>query len=99
MKKEYVTFVRSFKDLKEGRRELFIKDLTPGPQKYDTKHVWAELLKDPEAIPDGHILRVRSESGSLLPQPWGLRILEELSESVSGQPWEDVYEAIEKQKR
>lgn len=99
MKREYLTFVRNFKDLKEGKQELFIKDLTPGPRKYDTKHVLADVSKDPKVMPDGEILRIRSESGALLPQPWGIKILEELPESVSGQPWEDVYEAIEKHKR
>jgi len=99
MKREYLTFVRNFKDLKEGRQELFIKDLAPGPRKYDTLHVLAEISSRPKKIPDGQILQVRSESGALLPQSWRIRILEELPESVPGQPWEDVYEAIEKQKR
>jgi len=99
MKREYLTFVRNFKDLKEGKQELFIKDLTPGPRKYDTKHVLAEISSRPQKIPNGQILRIRSESGALLPQPWRIRIIEELPESVLGQPWEDVYEAIEKQKR
>lgn len=96
MKKEYQTFVRQFKDLKEGRQELFIKDLTSGPQKYDTKHVLAEISSDPEKMTDGDILRIRSESGILLPQVWGIKILKELPESVPGQPWEDVFKAMGK---
>jgi hypothetical protein len=94
MKKEYQTFVRQFKDLREGKQELFIKDLNPGPRKYDTKHVLAEISSHPEGMPDGDILRIRSESGILLPQPWGIKILEELPESVPGQPWEDVFKAL-----
>jgi hypothetical protein len=96
MKKEYQTFVRQFKDLKEGRQELFIKDLTPGPQKYDTKQVMAEISSHPEKMTDGDILRIRSESGILLPQVWGIKILKELPESVPGQPWEDVFKAMGK---
>jgi hypothetical protein len=96
MKKEYQTFVRQFKDLKEGRQELFIKDLTSGPQKYDTKHVLAEISSHPEKMTDGDILRIRSESGILLPQVWGIKILKELPESVPGQPWEDVFKAMGK---
>lgn len=96
MKKEYQTFVRQFKDLKEGRQELFIKDLTSGPQKYDTKHVMAEISSRPEKMTDGDILRIRSESGILLPQVWGIKILKELPESVPGQPWEDVFKAMGK---
>jgi hypothetical protein len=94
MKQEYLTFVRQFKDLKEGIQKLFVKDLTPGPKKYDTKYVRANISSDPEKIKNGDILRIRSESGVLLPQPWGIKILEELSEFVPGQPWEDVFKAI-----
>ena len=96
MKKEYQTFVRQFRDLKEGRQELFIKDLTPGPQKYDTKHVLAEISSHPEKVTAGDILRIRSESGIVLPQVWGIRILKELPESVPGHPWEDVFKVIGK---
>jgi len=95
MKKEYLTFVRQFKDLKEGMQKLFVKDLTPGPRKYDTKYVKAEIFSDPEKMNNGDILRIRSESGVLLPQPWGIKVLEELTESVPGQPWQDVFKAME----
>jgi hypothetical protein len=94
MKHEYQTFVRQFKGLKEGRQELFIKDLTPGPRKYDTKHILAEISSHPERMPDGDILRIRSESGILHPQPWAIKILKDLSESVPGQPWQDVFKAM-----
>jgi len=93
MKREYLTFVRQFKDLREGKQEIFLKDLTPGPQKYDTKHVLAEISSNPDKMSGGDILRIRSESGILLPQPWGVKILEELPESVFGKPWEDVFKA------
>ncbi len=98
MKKEYQTFVRQFTDLKEGKQELFIKDLTAGPRKYDTKHVLAEIYSDPGKNPDGDILRIRSESGILLAQPWGIKVIEELPESVPGHPWEDVFKTIQKGK-
>lgn len=94
MKQEYLTFVRQFRDLKEGTQKLFIKDLTPGPQKYDTKYVRAKISGDPKKIKNGDILRVRSESGILLSQLWGIKILEELSESVPGHPWEDIFKAM-----
>ncbi len=94
MKREYQTFVRQFKDLREGEQKLFIKDLTPGPKKYDTKYVRAEISRDSEKMKDGDILRIRSESGILFPRPWGIKILEELPESVPGQPWTDVFKAI-----
>ncbi len=99
MKREYQTFVRQFKDLREGEQKLFIKDLTPGPRKYDTRHVMAEISSHPEKMTDGDVLRIRSESGTLLSQVWGIKILKELPESVPGQPWEDVFKAIEKTKK
>lgn len=95
MKREHLTFIRQFKDLKEGTQKLFIKDLTPGPRKYDTKYVNAEISSDPEKMRNGDILRIRSESGILLPQPWGIKILEELSESVTGEPWQDLFRTME----
>jgi hypothetical protein len=97
MKREYQTFVRQFKDLKEGQQELFIKDLTPGPRKYDTRHVLAELASRPEKMPDGDILRIRSESGILHPRPWAIKVLKELPESVASQPWQDVFKAAGRQ--
>jgi hypothetical protein len=95
MKQEYLIFVRQFQDIKEGIQKLFIKDLTPGPRKYDTKYVKAEISSNCGRMSDGDILRIRSESGILLPQPWEIKILEELLESVPGKPWEDVFKAID----
>lgn len=96
MKREYQTFIRQFKDFKEGTQKLFVKDLTPGPRKYDTKYVKAKLCRNLKKMKKGDILRIRSESGILLPEPWGIKILEELTESVPGQPWEDVFKAMGK---
>jgi hypothetical protein len=89
MTKEWQTFVRKFDDMKEGEVELFIKDLTPGPRKYDTKHVRAKVAKSKDALPDGQILWPRAE-------PWYISIIEELPEWVEGKPWENVYDAIER---
>ena len=94
MKKEYVTFVRRLVDLGEGKQVLFIKDLTPGPRKYDTKLVRAELSRNPDKLPDGDLLRIRSETGYLHPEPWAMKILEELPPYVPGQPWQDLFVAM-----
>ncbi len=95
MSQEYVTFVRRLSQLSEGKQILFIKDLTPGPRKYDTKLVRAELSKTPSALADGHTLWVRSETGYRYPQPWAIKILEELPPYVAGQPWQDVFAAMQ----
>jgi len=94
MKREYVTFVRRLSDLSEGKRALFIKDLTPGPRKYDTKLVRAELSRDAARFPDGDTLWIRSETGRLQPQPWSMKVLEELPPYVPGQPWQDVFTSL-----
>lgn len=98
MKREYVTFVRRISDLGAGEQTLFIKDLSPGPQKYDTKLVRAELARRAEIRPDGDVLWVRSETGYLHPQPWTIRILEELPPHVPGQPWHDVFASLKQLK-
>ncbi len=94
MATEWQTFVRKFDDMKEGEVELFIKDLTPGPRKYDAKHVRAKVAKSKEALADGDVLWIRSESGLLAPKAWYIQILEELPEWVPGKPWENVLDVI-----
>jgi hypothetical protein len=96
MAREWQTFVRKFDDMKEGRVKLFIKDLTPGPRRYDTKFVEAEVAKSKGALPDGEPLTIRSESGLRTPEPWYIKIIRELPPFVPGKPWEDVFGAIEK---
>ncbi len=96
MAKEWQTFIRKFEDMKEGRVRLFIKDLTPGARKYDTKLVEAIVAKSKEGLPDGDPLFIRSESGLKVSKPWYIKILEEKEPWVSGHPWEDVYAAVAK---
>lgn len=98
MDKKWQTFVRKFEDLKEGEVELFIKDLTSGPKKYDTKHVRAKVAKSKGALSDGDLLKIRSESGITAIDPWYIKILEELPDWVPGKPWENVLDAIERTK-
>ena len=98
MKTEYVTFARKIGDISEGKQTLFIKDLTPGPRKYDTKLVHAEVSPSPDKLPDGSTLWIRSETGYLQPEPWRIRILEELTPHVPGEPWQDVFSAVRRLK-
>jgi hypothetical protein len=81
-------------DLKEGRRVLFVKDLTPGRRKYDAKLVRAELSRGPERLPNGARLWIRSETGYLRREPWAIAILEELPPYVPGEPWQDLFAAL-----
>ena len=92
MPQEFLTFVRRFSDLSVGRRILYVKDLTPGPAKYDTRLVLATLDRESRGGMD--ILWVRSETGVLSPKTWGIRIIQELVDQVWGAPWSDVFSAL-----
>ena len=96
MAKEWQTFVRKFADMKEGEIEIFIKDLTPGARKYDTKHVMAKVSRSRKTLPKGDILWVRGESGLTFPKPWYIQIKKDLPEWVAGKPWTNVLDITEK---
>jgi hypothetical protein len=82
MKREYLTFAGSLKDLL-GKPEvvLVIKDLTDGPEKYNARYVKARISDSPERSPDSDTLWVRSPTGMLYPGPLGIAIIQELGES------------------
>ena len=85
--KEYLTFIPDIKDLIEDQEvKITIKDLTPGPRKYDARIVKVILSSDPGRLPDGDILWVRSWTGVLYPQPWAIKIVEELEDTEAGLP-------------
>lgn len=87
MKKEYMTFTPDIKDLKENKEvKLTVKDLTPGPRKYDAHIVKAILSSDSKTLPDGDVLHVRSWTGMLYPQIWAIKIVKELEETEAGIP-------------
>jgi len=94
--KEWQTFVRKFSDMKEGKQELFIKDLARGPRKYDTHHVLAKVSRKKETLKKPETLWLRSESGVRHPTPWYVHIEKELAEYGEGNPWSSVFDALEK---
>jgi len=95
MKREFETFVRSFDELAPGRElPLILRDLTPGPRKYRARHVKALLAHPSEAPDDWDLLWVRSGVGLRHPQPWAIKITEELPDAIPGRPYEDVYAAL-----
>ncbi len=97
--KEWQTFVRRFSDMKEGERDLFIKDLTEGKTKYDTKYVIATVAKTKEGMKDPDILWVRGESGEKAKQPWYIKIKKELEEYIPGKPWDDLLDVMARNQR
>lgn len=98
--KEWQTFLRRFSDMREGKRELFIKDLTPGKTKYDTKHVICQASRSKDGLKNPDILWLAGESGQRAAEPWYIAIEQELKEEwVPGKPYEDVLEAVEKSEK
>lgn len=90
MKKEYLIFVEDLKDLNEGHEiELTIRDLTPGPRKYDAKIVKAIVSRDPSGLPDADTLKVWSWVGVPYSDSWVIKVIEEVSETLPGVPHED----------
>ena len=90
MNKEYLTFVTNMEDLKEGQEvKLTIRDLTPGPRKYEARVVKARVFHSPQ--PQAlDTLWVRSWTGVLYPQPWAIQIVEEVGECEPGLPHGDM---------
>jgi hypothetical protein len=97
--KEWQTFVHRFSDMEEGERELFIKDLTEGRTKYDTKHVIATMAKTKDGMKNPNILWLRGESGEKADRLWYIDIKRELAEYISGRPWDDLLEVMAKSRR
>ena len=81
MKKEYDIFVDALADLPEGRElNLTVRDLAPGPRKYEARYVKAIVSSKPEQMPEAATLWVRFQRGHLHPHPWAINILEQLGE-------------------
>ena len=68
--------------------KLAIKELAPGPRKYNCRLVKAVVSKDPKSLPGGDLLWLRSLTGSKFPNPWGIKILEELGDSIKTKPYQ-----------
>lgn len=88
MAKEYQTFVAALENVPDGREvELVIKDLTPGPRKYNSYRVKAIVNKSKGGSPDADILWVRSEVGALYPDRWSIKVLTVLSGPIPAPPY------------
>lgn len=84
MKKEYVTFVKRLEDLEEGKEnDIVVKDLTPGPRKYEAHRVKAIVSSSTEKMADSDTLWVRFAMGVLHPKPWAIKIIQEIKEPVT----------------
>ena len=87
-RKEYIAFVEDPEGLpKEEQICLIIRDLTPGPRKYDARFVKAVLYSSAERLPDSDTLFLSSLSGRAYPHALAIRVLEYLGEYIHGSPY------------
>jgi hypothetical protein len=92
---EYLAHVKHLTDLQEGTKAvLTIRDMSPGKQKYLARVARVEVSRKPEALKNWDTLWALSVVGFKDPQPWGVKIVEELGLTVPGQPYSDIYEAL-----
>jgi len=96
MTREYSTFVSDLQGLPQGQEiKLAIKDLTPGPRKYDCRIVKAIVASSPDKIEGGDVLWLRSLVGITFLQPWAIKIVEELGDSIPRPPYQGLIEVTE----
>ena len=96
MKKEFMTFVRDLSELVENKEiSLAIRDLAPGPRKYDCKIVKAILASSPDKLPDGDVLQVWSWTGVRHPEPWAIKVVAELGETLPGRPHDETMHQVQ----
>ena len=94
---EYESHVKHFKDLQENMQVvLTIRDLTPGKHKYNARVARVQVSRSPEALANWDKLWVLSVVGIKDPQPWGMKIVEELGITIPGKPYSDIYETLAK---
>ena len=88
VKKEYLTFVDDRELFPTEREiELTIKDITPGPLKYDAYNVRAIIFEPQNQVHDADILWLRSRTGHLFPEPYSIKIITWLDEYVHKSPY------------
>jgi hypothetical protein len=91
VKREFVTFVKDLNELTEEREvTLAVRDLMPGPHKYDCKIVKAILARSPDKLLNGDVLWIRSWTGVLHSEPWAIKIVQELEEILPGHPHDET---------
>ena len=91
------TFLRRPGDLREGvETPMALRDLTPGKNKYQMRHVVAVASRKADEMASMDRLQVRTVVGLLLPETWGVRIVRDLPIELPGRPYRDFYQALAK---
>jgi len=96
MTKEYSTFISDPQALPEGKEiNLAIKDLTPGPRKYDCRIVKAVIAGSPDKLEGADVLWLKSLVGITFAKPWAIKIVEELGDSIPRPPYHGLVQVTE----
>jgi len=91
------TFLRRPSDLKDGvETAMVLRDLRPGKNKYQMRHVVAVVTRKADEMASTDRLRIRTVVGVLLPETWSVRIIRDLPVELPGRPYHDFYEALAK---
>lgn len=97
MGREWIIFVSRMEDIVDGAENvLTVRDLSPGPKKYNAKVVKALVSSHPETVPDGEVLWIRSWIGRLHLRPWRIRIIEDVGDFLPGIPHGETLGVIKK---
>lgn len=82
MPKKYITYVSNLKDLELGKEKtLMIKDLTPGPYKYEGRYVKGLIYQEKPSGKKANLLWIRHGSGAyLIKDPYYLLITEAMGD-------------------
>ncbi len=98
MSKVYESFVRDVSRLLNGREIVMcLRDLTPGRKKYKGINVRAVVSQPPRQGED--MLWVRSVCGVKFPDPFSVRIVENMPDVFKGAPYTDYFDAMERAER
>jgi hypothetical protein len=85
---QYLAFLESPEKLPLGEPvAVFIKDLSPGRRKYDTRFVRAIIYREDEPLTGSDELILSSLAGKCHTDNLTIRIIEELGEYVRGVPY------------
>ncbi len=88
MNRCYEAFVGDPEIIPEGVEiRLFIRDLTPGPRKYDRRFVKAVVSTSTGVFPGEDSLRLRYLDGKPYPKTLALEVLQDFCDSLTGQPY------------
>lgn len=92
----YVIFVEDVKSELPEDRELIltIKDLAPGPRKYNNRVVKALVARAPDKLPGASPLTVRSWTGRIISRSYFIKVLAELAPTLPGTPHGETLRAL-----